>query len=365
MNPRLSSTVSVVKLSDTVLEFFKTNTRQQIRLQVVNDDILNLILKLDGCRSIDQISKEEDIYMDSLLDLIGFLSSRGILDNADPIEDFDHYDKYRRVIHFLNDYASSHDDLVKYWEKLRNSTICIIGLGAVGTWVACNLAQSGVKNFVLFDPDTVDISNLHRQYGYTEHDVGFLKVDVLAERLKSYDDSIKIKKISKFLDKDTLSCLDAENLDLVINCADKPNVDQTSLWVGEYSMKRGIPHIVGGGYNLHLSLIGQTVIPGKTACVKCFQKQLEEENKIDPKRVKKLMIRNRKIGSFGPMCSIIASFTGMEAIKVLTKCTFPANVNRRGEFDIYTMDIQYSEYKRVADCEWCGEKGKYNYNKCI
>jgi molybdopterin/thiamine biosynthesis adenylyltransferase len=90
-------------------------------------------------------------------------------------------------------------------------------------------------------------------------------------------------------------------------------------------------------------------------------KRNEEENKIDPSRVKKLMIRNRKVGSFGPMCAIIANFVGMEAIKVLTGCTFPANANRRGEFDIYTMDIKYNVYKRVSDCKWCGENGKYHY----
>ena len=148
-------------------------------------------------------------------------------------------------------------------------------------------------------------------------------------------------------------------LDLIINCADKPNVDTTSMWIGEYAMKRGIPHIIGGGYNLHLSLICQTVLPGKSACVNCFKKKLEEENKIDPQKVKKLMVKNRKVGSFGPMCSLIASMVGMEAIKILTKYIEPSNVNRRGEFDIYTMDIQYKYYERRYDCEWCGKEGKY------
>lgn len=361
MNPKLSSAVSVVKISDTILEFFKSNTRQQVRLKVINDDILDLVLKLDGSRSIEQISREDDIDEESLRSLICYLSDKGVLDNTDPIEDFEDYQKFRRPIHFLNDYSSSHAQLVGFWDKLRSANIVIIGLGAVGSWVACSLAESGVNHFILFDPDNVDVSNLHRQYGYTEQDIGRLKADALSDRLLSYNDKIEVKKITKYLDGDALNCLNDEKIDLIINCADKPSVDQTSLWIGEYSMKRNIPHIVGGGYNLHLSLIGQTVIPGKTACVMCFQKQLEEENKIDPSRVKKLMIRNRKVGSFGPMCAIIANFVGMEAIKVLTGCTFPANANRRGEFDIYTMDIKYNVYKRVSDCKWCGENGKYHY----
>lgn len=359
MNPKLSSTVSVVKISDTILEFFKTNTRKQIRIKVNNDDIMNLVLTLDGTRSMDQICKEEDVDEVSLKNLVKFLSGKGILDCIAPEMDFEDFEKYRRVIFFLNDYADSHNSLLNYWNKLRNSTVLIVGIGAVGSWVACNLAESGVKNFILIDPDTVDITNLHRQFGYKESDVGQLKADVLEKRLREYDPKIKVLKCYDYLDESTLNQFDSKRIDLMINCADKPNVDSTSLWIGEYGMKRNIPHIVGGGYNLHLSLIGQTVLPGQTACVKCFQKQLEEENKIDPNRVKKLMVKNRKVGSFGPMCSMIASMVGMEAIKVITGCTIPANVNRRGEFDIYTMNIQYKEFNRRHDCEWCGEKGKY------
>ena len=59
------------------------------------------------------------------------------------------------------------------------------------------------------------------------------------------------------------------------------------------------------------------------------------------------------------MCTIIASMVGMEAIKVLSKSIIPANIDRRGEFDIYNMDIKYKSYDRRDDCEWCGKEGKY------
>ena len=245
------------------------------------------------------------------------------------------------------------------WNNIRHSKVLIVGLGAVGSWVACNLAQSGVGTLLLMDPDDVDITNLHRQFGYTEEDIGKKKTEALAERLKKYNENLNVITKNDYLDETVLNGFDNMDIDLIINCADKPNVDTTSMWIGEYAMKRGIPHIIGGGYNLHLSLIGQTVLPGKSACVNCFKKKLEEENKIDPQKVKKLMVKNRKVGSFGPMCSLIASMVGMEAIKILTKYIEPSNVNRRGEFDIYTMDIQYKYYERRDDREWCGKEGKY------
>lgn len=359
MNPKLSSTVSVVKINDQVLEFFKTNTRQQVRLRVEDDTILEIVSSLDGNKTEKDIASDYDINIEDLHTLMEFLRERGILDNVDPKNEFSDYDKFRRVIHFLADYSFSHSNLVEIWNNIRSSTVLIVGLGAVGTWVACNLAQSGVGTIILMDKDIVEISNLHRQYGYTTYDIGRKKVDVLAERINSYNTDAAIVKKYSYLDENSLSSFDDMSIDLIINCADKPSVDQTSIWIGEYAMSRGIPHIVGGGYNLHLSLIGQTVIPGKTACLKCFQKTLEEENSIDPHRVKKLAVKNRKVGSFGPMCSLIASMVGMEAIKVLSKQILPANINRRGEFDIYKMDISYKNYERRCDCEWCGKNGKY------
>lgn len=359
MNPKLNSTVSVVKINEHILEFFLTNTRQQIKIKVENDLILEIVTSLNGKATLEEIAKKYDIKFDDLLKLIHFLQHKGILDNVTPELEFEKYNKYRRVIHFLAEYSHSHEHLLSMWRNIQKSTVLVIGLGAVGSWVACNLVQSGVENLILMDADTVDLTNLHRQFGYSEKDIGRPKIDALEERIHDFNKDATIIKKYNFLDQRILHSLDYIAIDLIINCADQPTVDMTSLWVGEYAMQRGIPHIVGGGYNLHLSLIGQTIIPGKTACAKCFQKSLEEENKIDPTKIKKLAIKNRKVGSFGPMCSLIASMIGMEAVKILSKDIDTSNFNRRGEFDIYSMNIKYKSYKRRNDCEWCGEYGKY------
>ncbi|WP_304279500.1 ThiF family adenylyltransferase [Phascolarctobacterium succinatutens] len=364
MNPKLNATVSVVKISENILEFFKTNTRQQVHIRVKDDTIMNIVCALDGSKNVDALSLEYGVKKDDLIALLGYLRKKGILDNIGNKDEFDNYDRFRRCIHFIAEYSVSHEDLLEMWNNISKSTVLIVGLGAVGSWVAANLVQSGIKKIILMDADVVEVSNLHRQFGYSEEDIGKKKVDVLADRLHQYNPALEVVKIESYLDEFNLYKFDDIDIDLIINCADKPNVDTTSLWIGEYGMKRNIPHIIGGGYNFHLSLIGQTVIPGKTACVNCFRKQLEEENKIDPKKVKKLAVKNRKVGSFGPMCSLIASMIGMEAIKILSKKITPANTNRRGEFDIYTMKLQYKTYKQRRDCEWCGENGKYYSPSC-
>lgn len=364
MNPKLNSTVSVVKISDSLLEFFKTNTRQQIHIRVEDDTIMNIVNALDGSKTIEELSRKYTVKREDLVKLLTFLRKKGILDNVENKKEFNNYERFRRVIHFIAEYSTSHENLLDMWKNISEATVLIVGLGAVGSWVSANLAQSGIGNIVLMDADVVDVTNLHRQFGYNENDIGKKKIDVLENRLRQYNPELKVIKSESYLDKNSLHKFDDIKIDLIINCADKPNVDTTSLWIGEYAMNRCIPHIIGGGYNLHLSLIGQTVIPGRTACVNCFRKKLEEENKIDPKKVKKLAVKNRKVGSFGPMCSMIASMIGMEAIKILSKQITPVNINRRGEFNIYTMELQYKTYERRKDCEWCGENGKYYRLSC-
>lgn len=359
MNPRLSPSVSVVPLGVGVVEFFKTNTRQQVRLRTPDDTILHIVNGLDGTKDASEIATEHGATSQSVARLLSYLERNGILDNVQPSSDFDAYEVFRRPVSFLQDFSTSHEHLVRMWDALRSARVVVVGLGAVGSWVACCLVQTGVRRLVLVDPDVVELSNLHRQLGYRTSDVGRPKVDALSDALMRYRPDLDIERCPVELSEESLERIEG-GVDLVINCADKPTVDQTSKWVGEYCMPRGVPHIVGGGYNLHLSLIGQTVIPGRTACVRCFERQLERDNEIDPTRVKKLQVPNRKVGSLGPLCALNASMVAMEAVKVLTGCTDPANANRRGEFDITTMAVSYTAYERLDDCDWCGEHGKYS-----
>ena len=360
MKYKLRASVSVVDLGNDCLEFFKTNTRKSIKIKCQNDLIRKLVIRFDGRAELSELAQELgfDENAEETKKLIQYLKEKAVLANDALVRERPDYPKYRRVIHFLEDYSSSNEDLLEMWSNIRNARVMIIGLGAVGTWVAANLVQSGIQNLILVDNDIVEISNLHRQYGYKVSDVGKKKTTVLKERLKEIEKNVNISEYNVFLEENTLDNTINEKLDLIINCADKPTVDLTSKWVGKYCMKRGIPHIVGGGYNMHLSLVGQTIIPGKTACVHCFEEQLKQMNELKGADIRRLNIKNRKIGSFGPMCTIIASMTGMEAIKVLSKKIPVDNANRRGEFDIYNMSLKYTTFKKLDDCDWC--RGKYD-----
>jgi molybdopterin/thiamine biosynthesis adenylyltransferase len=354
---RLRSSVALVE-SPGKLEMFKTNVRESLRIRLEYENITRLLARFDGKTFAREILDSEGIDAADGEELIAFLNANHILIDANcsylPMV----FSEKHRIINLLEDYVVSSSEVIEAMEKLSTDTVLIVGLGAVGTWVATNLAQSGVANFILVDDDVVDISNLHRQDGFFEDDVGSKKIDVMKRRLQDIRDC-KVETICDRLDE---SFFNRHSLDfsLAINCADYPSVDYTTELIGEYCMSKKIPHLIGGGYNLHLSLIGQSVLPGKSACVRCFRRALEKINQADLVGVKKLHRLHRKIGSFGPVCAVSASLTASEAFKILIGAhSRLTTLNRRVEFRIKSADFTYNEIAKNDDCEWCGSFGKY------
>lgn len=67
----------------------------------------------------------------------------------------------------------------------------IVGCGGVGSWIALFLALAGVRTFYLWDPDTVESSNLPRT-PYLPSTIGEWKAKALSDLLKSYRSDIDV-----------------------------------------------------------------------------------------------------------------------------------------------------------------------------
>src|SRR5437016_10790948 len=78
-------------------------------------------------------------------------------------------------------------------EKLKRSSVLIIGAGGLGSPVALYLAAAGVGRIGLVDFDEVDVTNLHRQVLYATSDVGHAKLDAAASRLRDVNPDIAIE----------------------------------------------------------------------------------------------------------------------------------------------------------------------------
>ncbi len=77
-------------------------------------------------------------------------------------------------------------------EKLKRGRVLVIGAGGLGCPALLYLAAAGVGRIEIMDADRVDGSNLQRQVLYTETEVGQLKVEAAARRLRALNPLIEI-----------------------------------------------------------------------------------------------------------------------------------------------------------------------------
>jgi len=62
-------------------------------------------------------------------------------------------------------------------ERLKRSSVPIVGVGGIGSPAALYLAAAGIGCIGLVGSDTVELSNLQRQVLFRENDVGGVKVE--------------------------------------------------------------------------------------------------------------------------------------------------------------------------------------------
>lgn len=105
-------------------------------------------------------------------------------------------------------------------EKLQTQSVAIIGLGALGSFLADSLARAGVIRFTLIDADLVFPGNLVRHTA-TEKDVGLFKVDAVKRRLAELFDvpADGIDARVEFADDIATIRVLLEEHDLVINAS--------------------------------------------------------------------------------------------------------------------------------------------------
>jgi len=88
---------------------------------------------------------------------------------------------WKRINRSLGWLGDSEIEQKKRQERLKDVTIGIAGCGGIGGAVAVRLIRMGVRNLKLADPDSFDISNIHRQLGADLKNVGRNKAEVVAE----------------------------------------------------------------------------------------------------------------------------------------------------------------------------------------
>ena len=88
-------------------------------------------------------------------------------------------------------------------QKLQQSTVMVVGCGAVGSFAIEALARSGVGHIVLIDFDVSEESNINRQLFALGSTIGQSKVEIARARIHDINPDIIVDAINIFFDENT------------------------------------------------------------------------------------------------------------------------------------------------------------------
>ena len=126
-------------------------------------------------------------------------------------------------------------------ERFKDAKITVIGCGGIGGETIEMLARMGIGELILVDKDAYDLSNLNRQTLATIKDLGLVKSEVAAEKVRLINPYVKTTTFNEHIDQTNIDKVIADS-DIVIDALD--NV-LTRVIVSRKAKEKGIPYIHG------------------------------------------------------------------------------------------------------------------------
>ena len=128
--------------------------------------------------------------------------------------------------------------------KLKNTTVAILGVGGVGSFAAEACARSGVGRIILVDKDNVDITNINRQLVAYLSTVGKSKSAVMKERIADINPDCEVIDMHMFYTEETYESFFDLKPDYVIDASDTVIY---KIHIIKECLKRNIPIISSMG----------------------------------------------------------------------------------------------------------------------
>lgn len=96
----------------------------------------------------------------------------------------------------LVDEATSRFSSAIWYDKIKEKTVVLAGVGGIGSYVGFLLARMKVASLFIFDPDVVETANMSGQL-YSSTDVGRFKVSALSDMIRRYAEYNSVFAISE------------------------------------------------------------------------------------------------------------------------------------------------------------------------
>lgn len=169
--------------------------------------------------------------------------------------------------------------IVENYERIREFSVAIVGIGGVGSVAAEMLTRCGIGRLLLYDYDKVELANMNRLF-FRPEQVGMTKTDAAVQTLSDINPDVVLESytlnittvqgfetfMSSLRKKTFRPKKEGSGVDLVLSCVDNYEarmvVNQACNELNQTWMESGVSEDAVSG---HIQLL----IPGETACFAC------------------------------------------------------------------------------------------------
>ncbi|XP_054278166.1 ubiquitin-like modifier-activating enzyme 5 [Macrosteles quadrilineatus] len=211
--------------------------------------------------------------------------------------------------------------IVDNYEKIRDFTVAVVGVGGVGSVTAEMLTRCGIGKLLLFDYDKVELANMNRLF-FQPHQSGLSKVEAAANTLTFINPDVTIEthnynittmdNFAHFMDRISHGSLTGGAVDLVLSCVDnfeaRMAINTACNELGQTWFESGVSENAVSG---HIQLI----VPGESACFACAPPLIVASN-VDERTLKKDGVC---AASLPTTMGVVAGFLVQNTLKYLLK----------------------------------------------
>ncbi|ESW27544.1 hypothetical protein PHAVU_003G211200 [Phaseolus vulgaris] len=169
--------------------------------------------------------------------------------------------------------------IVENYERIRDFSVAIVGIGGVGSVAAEMLTRCGIGRLLLYDYDKVELANMNRLF-FRPDQVGLTKTDAAVQTLSDINPDVVLESytlnittvtgfetfMSSLKKKSFRPNKEGSGVDLVLSCVDnyeaRMAVNQACNELNQTWMESGVSEDAVSG---HIQLL----IPGESACFAC------------------------------------------------------------------------------------------------
>ncbi|KAH9006577.1 hypothetical protein EDB86DRAFT_2874952 [Lactarius hatsudake] len=155
----------------------------------------------------------------------------------------------------------------KLHDRLPNVKVLMVGAGGIGCELLKNVVLAGFGHITLLDLDTIDLSNLNRQFLFRKKDVKQSKALVAARTASAFNPNVHITPIHGNIKDTQFDLAWFRGFDIVLNALD--NLD-ARRHVNRMCMAGNIP-LVESGTAGYLGQV-QPLLKDRTECFDCIPK---------------------------------------------------------------------------------------------